>query len=1336
MQPLNPFLAAFFKSSVVAQCSPVHHHVLLVPLTDVLLTYKETDSGSSAQVLVASEEFLGSHVLRIPSASASAGKEATQNLRDVRGKAKQFSTLNGRSVVIKDSFVYSNKGRIVPPSRPAEAWCFTFATVLTRLPLVGFKALAQAQLLNDAIWYPDVFEPRQWLVYFISKPLVGIWEEVKIAPAILVPGAGKKASAAQSKAQKGESAADDVVPRKKDIKTFHDLLNNFPMIARQMQSGLEKLFLEFTAVFEKPLPPPPSAPSIPDPQPEGPIMAAMKRARPNSFTAHSGRDSPDSLPVTEDFYAEDDEDVMRASLETAVTTAIDLFQSVDKQQLSLLGATTDLTGPLVEKLIERYVTEHVHHLLFPKLTGLKRPEDLELEAKIRQMEFIDISQLGIAIDGGSRAKHDLLIQLGPVVEEFKKISLARSPVEMMDTLLTTMKAVSQLTDTSKSPENGEAATTEKTVMTVNADTLVSLLLYVVIRSQVKNLQARLIYVRNFIFVDDVDSGEMGYALSTFEAVLAYLTMDSAGLRKASRKNKALWEATKHGHLDELRNIMEPSASAVTDDEADEIVARESSRASSRPSFTWSFANGSSRRSSLALTASDRFSHGSGLGHVFPFQSNGDCEGSFPPIKRIKRVAMDTRSLSSGSEISFHSRTGSLATLGSALEGDVSVERLAQTSDAFGESILMMAVQHEQPDTLRYLLSLSGYYPVEVILEDINNEDTTLLSAAVQLGNDELIDMILDRVSSLATREQLVQYLSDQDIWGRSIGHYLFHAPSLITRIGGLLPWRQRDKNGRTPLFALCRSYDHADYFDMVETGLRVAREAQGDKQPLHVDEHVDGKGNTLLHIINDPRLAMRILHYCDVDVNATNEKRFTALMVASKYGRYDMVRCLFADPRVDVAAREVRGLTAVELAKDDDVRNKIDDLGLFSMPAGRDGRITGVVRAFFVEDGSVRLVLKSAAPTDHDSYTVTTSRRSLNEFEQLAHLLTLEHPASWIPSMSDTRSPFQLPTKPSRSLLRDIQAKTDWFLRIMLGHPTLGTHEMLWEFFLVPELQLDAMEARTKLKVEMKAEKIKDEYEPVEDVREVEQFANHAREMVRSVSYSTKSVARRANGLGQAASDLYDSMVLLHRQVAAVEYIPSSHVGALEAYVRAMAPAQAGPQGTLHTTLLAIQCTVQALLSSLGRPATLIGQIAAARREADRNESSAGRSSRWPLGLLDETRQRMQDGREQRAKKSRQEAEYLCRELRYTQQTVASELAGWQDMHEKMGRRAVREFARGMVIQERSRLDGMLRALRKVRSADDGGGARPQSDGQQWAMPSEAECERSRENGDGAEAAE
>ena len=145
-------------------------------------------------------------------------------------------------------------------------------------------------------------------------------------------------------------------------------------------------------------------------------------------------------------------------------------------------------------------------------------------------------------------------------------------------------------------------------------------------------------------------------------------------------------------------------------------------------------------------------------------------------------------------------------------------------------------------------------------------------------------------------------------------------------------------------------------------------------------------------------------------------------------------------------------------------------------------------------------------------------------------------------------------------------------------------------------------------------------------------------------------------------------------------------------------PTQSNAQLTLHSNLLALQSTVQALLASLSRPPSIISQMRAAKREADRNYNSLNKS-RWPLGLLDDTRQRLYDEKEERARKSREEAADLARELRYTQQTVAGELAGWQELHEKMGRRAIREFARGMVVQERTKLDGMLRALRRVKAS-------------------------------------
>ena len=159
---------------------------------------------------------------------------------------------------------------------------------------------------------------------------------------------------------------------------------------------------------------------------------------------------------------------------------------------------------------------------------------------------------------------------------------------------------------------------------------------------------------------------------------------------------------------------------------------------------------------------------------------------------------------------------------------------------------------------------------------------------------------------------------------------------------------------------------------------------------------------------------------------------------------------------------------------------------------------------------------------------------------------------------------------------------------------------------------------------------------------------------------------------------------------------------AFEAYVRAIMPTQSNPQTVLHSTLIALQSMVQALLAALSRPPSIISQMRAAKREAERNLNSINRSTRWPLGLLDDTRQRLSDEKEERARKSREEAVNLARELRYTQQTVAGELAGWQDLHERMGRRAIREFARGMVTQERTKLEGMMRALRKVRERNEG----------------------------------
>jgi len=914
-------------------------------------------------------------------------------------------------------------------------------------------------------------------------------------------------------------------PQKKDIKSFNDLLNDFPMIARQMQPGLARLFKGFHRDFEKPLPTL-SLRSSRTSASERDDLSPVSRSKSHESLRHGMPNGHAKLPSTSG-ESNDELDTMRRALESAVTAAIDLFQLVDKQQLSLLGATTDLTGPVVERLIERYITEQVHDsVLFPKICKSTRVEDLELDTRIRQMENVDITQVGIVIEGGRQCKEELMQRLSRGVEEFRKLGVAGSPQEMVDILLATEKTVTSSEFTppkKKSPLEGSESslTSEKPspIMTINADTLVSLLLIVVTRSQVHHLQARLSYMRHFIFIDDVEGGEVGYALSTFEAVLSYLAKDSAGLRKASRTNKRLWKATRNGDISEMRAVLEPEKGEVIGDdiildpedngeapveEPDTIEAEtatvKSMNGSVYPQYTPTAGN-------LRIASEE-----TSLAHVFPFQTKTPSPTAIQHVPRKdKRVSMDMRSLSGSSGYSVKSGCTTIDSRSSGIESDTSIDKLSKTQDSAGNSIPMMAVEARQPDALRYLFTLSHFYPVQAILDDSNSERTSLLSAAVQLAHTELIEIILDFVFQAKEERIVIDYFAKQDLMGRTVAHYLFSAPELILKIGRLLPWRRKDKNGQTPLFALCRSYDHPHYSDMVDDALDVATQTQGDGQALHLDDHVDNKGNILLHVVNDPQLTLRILHLCDSDVNATNDKGFTPLMVASKYGRVGMVRALFGDPRVDLYAKELRGMTAVELAKDDDVRNRIDDLVLFSNSPAADGRITTVVRSFFVEDATIRLILKSGAPNANATVTVTTCRRSLSDFENLARWLAREHPASWLPSISGFRSPFQISSKPARSVLYDIQVRLDSFLKVMLSHSTFSTHETLWEFFLVPEVQPAMMAERSEKKAEIRVEKVKEEYEPVDDVKDVELFVGHATEMVRGVNHSTKSVIRRVD---------------------------------------------------------------------------------------------------------------------------------------------------------------------------------------------------------------------------------
>jgi len=1265
MPVLNPFIRALFQSSVLSQALSAQNYVLLVPTTDSLLNAQDRDTGKRYAELVEDEDFLGSHILRITQEP----NVKENSIRESRGKAKTYSTVNHRSVIIKENMVYSNK---------------------------GFKSLTQAQILSDQLYHSPATDQQQWLILFISKPLSGVFEKVNLALPIL----SQSHSAAPPAVSNSERS---LQPKKKDIQTFNELLNNFPMIARQMQPGLERLFNEFGKELGKSLPPPPSR------SPTAGSLDGTTQASELSETASIKSNGSLKLPFNSTTFFDDDEDLMRRALETAVTAAIDIFQGVDKQQLSLLGATTDLTGPTVERLIERYVAESVHdNLLFPRLCSFHKAADHDLDRRIRQMDCLDASQVGIALEESRQAKRDLLSRIDKGVEAFRKMGVAGSPQQMLDVLLETQKAVSE-------PLNISDVEKRAVAMTINADVLVSLLLIVIIRSGVRHLQARLSYMQRFIYIDDVESGEIGYALSTLEAVLAYLATDAGGLRRASKQNHALWTAVKSGHVQEIKSIFEGSSTAVLVEESEDMDPGKF-----RPSLSRS-----STRSNLSVEflpdAVDSITNpaNGNLAHVFPFQASDS-----PAPKRKKRVKMDARSMSISSSMSVLSRAATLESTLSGIEGDTSVRSLSQTQDRAGNSILMMAVEAQRPKSLRYLLDLEEHYPPELVLDDVTSEGTTLLSAAIQLSNTELVEIILNYVERHAELQSIKEYVARRDSRGRSSAHYLFNMPTLINRLTDRLPWRLKDKIGHTPLFAICRSYDHHNYTAMVSEALVAAKNAQGDGKALNLEDHTDNKGNTLLHILNDPMIVHRVLHHCDANPNSMNDKKFTPLMLASKYGRVDIVRIFFGDPRIDLYLREARGLTAVELAKDDEVRNRIDDLTLFSDSATAQapdatGRITSIVRSFFVEDGTTRYIIKSGAPhaeVSNNTYTITTSRRSLQDFANLIKWLSADHPASYMPALAPTsfRSPFQIHSKPSKAVLLDAQTQVDRFLKILMTHPTFSTHEVLWEFFLVPDMQPDQIEARAKLKADFLHEKIADDYEPLTsklDLIDVDSVVSHSRDSVRRLNVNARTIVRRGRVYHQAASDMAESLTLASNVLFTCgppsNTLPQAHTEAF-AKIAALQHTEppSSPLVTYVSAMASFQTTIAAMQTVLNKPSALASQIRTAQKSLERYRASLASSAaprKGPFNIhlpgMEESRLRSMRDTEKQIVESEVEIETKGKELRYTQEVVLGELAGWTSWREQWGKNEIRRFASATLVKERERLKNMQRVLGNLKKA-------------------------------------
>src|SRR5271169_5309008 len=126
--------------------------------------------------------------------------------------------------------------------------------------------------------------------------------------------------------------------------------------------------------------------------------------------------------------------------------------------------------------------------------------------------------------------------------------------------------------------------------------------------------------------------------------------------------------------------------------------------------------------------------------------------------------------------------------------------------------------------------------------------------------------------------------------------------------------------------------------------------------------------------------------------------------------------------------------------------------------------------------------------------SMITTKRTLEEFEFLRLWLQYENPSSWFPSLpSGDIDPCAIPSRPARSVLHYLEHQLDSFLLTLLRHPTVSTHELLWEFFMVSDLRRDLIAERSQSKVLNMSPAWEDEI-PLDETSSAEIFFRHARD--------------------------------------------------------------------------------------------------------------------------------------------------------------------------------------------------------------------------------------------------
>lgn len=205
-----------------------------------------------------------------------------------------------------------------------------------------------------------------------------------------------------------------------------------------------------------------------------------------------------------------------------------------KKQLTSFYMNWDL----LYQSLEMHVVDNCYEMIFFKIGVECQVQDSDFENISTHCKHITLHQLSVDFKYG--------LYLPEAITEYEMISAARTPIEKIQCLVRTIRILSRAMD------SNELKSGSPTVLT--SDQLIPLFILLILQSNVINLPSNLAFIKKFTFEKEIAKGEVGYALSSLEAVLGYTKSHFDELAMNSVKSKTFYEAIESGSLEVLESL--------------------------------------------------------------------------------------------------------------------------------------------------------------------------------------------------------------------------------------------------------------------------------------------------------------------------------------------------------------------------------------------------------------------------------------------------------------------------------------------------------------------------------------------------------------------------------------------------------------------------------------------------------------------------------------------------------------------------------------------------------------------------------------------------------------